>query len=468
MAEVWSTWEGRVINGLFPLRRLLGSSDHSGVFLTEYKTRGSEDVAIKLVQVDAAGTKTQLSHWQSATALAHPHLIQLYETGRCQVDDRSFLFVLMEYADQTLAQLLPQRALTAQEVRELLPPTLDALSFLHHRDLVHCRLKPTNLLVVHDRVKLASDTIRPAGQSTAIIDRSSAYDSPEAKRGRISPAGDLWSLGMTLTEALTQALPSWPDEASDAVSLPQTTPADFIDPIRHCLNRNPAKRPTLAELETELKLPPRVSGPTPAIAAAEPASSPAGLPLQRLLVPGAAALIALLLVAWAGLHFFQSHHERPAAVTALPASPSPQASSATVPEPTPPPAPASAPAPRAADSAPRASDSAPRASDSASPPLPGEAADVVHEEIPDVPRSARDTIHGRIKVLVHVTVDSGGNVVDQTLTFAGPSKYFARLSTEAASKWKFAPTDSQDLRPRLLHFEFSRGGTTGHATVPRS
>jgi len=39
MSEIWAKWEGQIINGVFPLRRFLGGSDHSGVFLTESKAR---------------------------------------------------------------------------------------------------------------------------------------------------------------------------------------------------------------------------------------------------------------------------------------------------------------------------------------------------------------------------------------------------------------------------------------------
>jgi len=88
---------------------------------------------------------------------------------------------------------------------------------------------------------------------------------------------------------------------------------------------------------------------------------------------------------------------------------------------------------------------------------------VLHEEIPDVPRHARNTIRGRIKVAVRVTVDSSGNVVDETLENPGPSRYFARLATTAARKWKFAPADNQESRKWLLRFDFSRGGASGHA-----
>jgi TonB family protein len=93
---------------------------------------------------------------------------------------------------------------------------------------------------------------------------------------------------------------------------------------------------------------------------------------------------------------------------------------------------------------------------------------VLHEVIPDVPRSARDTIHGRIKVAVRVTVDSSGNVVGETLENHGPSKYFARLAADAARKWKFAPASNQDSRKWLLRFEFTRGGVTGHAAILKS
>jgi TonB family protein len=89
---------------------------------------------------------------------------------------------------------------------------------------------------------------------------------------------------------------------------------------------------------------------------------------------------------------------------------------------------------------------------------------VVHEQIPVVTRSARETIHGHIKVAVLVIVDRSGNVIDALLENPGPSWYFARLAREAARKWRFAPADGQDSRAWLLRFEFTRGGTAGHAT----
>jgi serine/threonine protein kinase len=84
----------------------------------------------------------------------------------------------MDHAEQNLAQILPGRPLTPEEVRDLLPATLDALAYLHGKNLVQGGLKPPNFLAVGDQLKLASDTIRPAGARTANTAKPSLYDPP--------------------------------------------------------------------------------------------------------------------------------------------------------------------------------------------------------------------------------------------------------------------------------------------------
>jgi len=246
--EVWVGWENQVINSAYPLRRFLGGSNHSHVFLTEYRPEGVAQAAIKLVPADTLETEAQLVQWGTAATLNHPNLIRIFDVGRCHISGRVYLYVVMEYADQTLAQLLPRRALTPDETREMLIPTLSALNFLHRNKLVQGQVKPTNLLVVGDQVKLASDTIRPVGKLSSGILRASLHDPPELKEGEISPAGDIWGLGVTLIEALTQHPPSWPDARSETVSLTASIPPLFVDTVRRCLNRNPANRPSAGEL----------------------------------------------------------------------------------------------------------------------------------------------------------------------------------------------------------------------------
>ena len=166
--EIWTKWESQVVNGIFPLRRFLGRSNHSVVFLTECRAQNLAHAAIKIIPADPARAESQLARWQLAASLSHPRLIRLLEAGRCKLGGHAFLFVVTEYAEQNLAQILPHRAPTVDEVREMLTPTLDALTFLHHRNLVQGQLKPSNFLVVNDQLKLASDTIRAAGEAGGI------------------------------------------------------------------------------------------------------------------------------------------------------------------------------------------------------------------------------------------------------------------------------------------------------------
>ncbi len=92
---------------------------------------------------------------------------------------------------------------------------------------------------------------------------------------------------------------------------------------------------------------------------------------------------------------------------------------------------------------------------------------VQHEEMPDVSRRARDSIRGLMTVVVRVTVDSSGDVVAATLDNRASSKYFAHAATEAAKKWKFAPSGDQTSRVRLLRFDFTRAGTIGQDSTPQ-
>jgi serine/threonine protein kinase len=442
--EIWSKWESQVVNGTFPLRRFLGRSNHSVVFLTECRAQNLANAAIKIIPADPGRAESQLARWQLAAALSHPHLIRLLEAGRCKLGGHPFLFAVTEYAEQNLAQILPHRALTVDEVREMLIPALDALAFLHRQNLVHGQLQPPNFLVVNDQLKLASDTIRAAGDATGI-----------------DLAGDMRALGATIVEALTQTRPA--PESPAATPLPATLSPGLADAVQRCLSPEPANRPTVFELRDLLNVaaeaPPAVPAPeTPAPqmpapprapvpevsgragpvapaathASAPPVtprrSAPIGQPPMRWLVPGAAVGLVLLAL-WGGSRALRGHDSRPIA--------QPMASQQT---------------------------SSP---DTVQPPAPqSQATPVVHEEIPAVSRGARDSIHGQIKVVVRVTVDRAGNVVAENLEAHGSSQYFARLATDAAKKWKFAPADSQTPREWLVQFEFSRGGVTGHA-VPR-
>jgi serine/threonine protein kinase len=262
MSEAWTRCQGHVINGVFPLGRYLGCSDHSGVFLTTLAGRRPSEAAVKLVPTNRALAQAQLPRWKRAGTLAHPRLVRLWEWGGCQLDGLPYLYAVMEYADQTLAQLLLHRALTDDEAREMLLPTLDALAFLHGRGLVQGQLKPANFLVVGDQLKLASDTIRRVKAGTMSVNAPTVYDPPEARYGRSSPADDIWALGVSLFEALTRR----PHLGSGGHREPIVLPADFSQAFRdvvvRCLSPNPQERPSVTELVSWARG--RSAGPGPA------------------------------------------------------------------------------------------------------------------------------------------------------------------------------------------------------------
>src|ERR1700756_1562655 len=215
MSESWKQWEGQVVDNRFLLRSYVGGSEHSAVFLTERGTP-PQKVAIKFVQFDEPDAELQLFRWKHASKLSHPHLLRTFESGRCHLGDFELLYVVMEYAEENLSQFLPQRPLTPAEARDVLSPTLQALAFLHGQGLVHGHVRPSNILAIDDQLKLSSDGLSsvsdhaeqshlPAAETqqsvpVTSLHYSSPYDAPEIAKGVISPAVDIWSLGMTLVE----------------------------------------------------------------------------------------------------------------------------------------------------------------------------------------------------------------------------------------------------------------------------
>src|SRR5580700_4413795 len=242
----WTKWQGHVINDKLRLGRYLGGSDHGGVFLTESAAHPSSQVAVKLVPTTRAVVQARLPVWKEVSALTHRHLLGLLECGGCRLDGSPHLYVLMEYADQTLAQLLQQRTLTDDEAREMLVPILDALAFLHGRNLVQGQLKPSNILVVGDQLKLASDTIRRVGKITVGTSPPSIYDPPEARHGSAT-AGDVWALGVSLSEALAHRPPPGLGASRKAAVLPPDFSPAFREIVARCLSTSPQNRPSVTE-----------------------------------------------------------------------------------------------------------------------------------------------------------------------------------------------------------------------------
>jgi TonB family protein len=263
MSNTWREWEGQVVDGRFPLIRHLGGSDHSVVFLTE---RGTTDqpqkAAIKFLHADDK-SKAQLAIWEQTAQISHPSLIRIFESGSCTVAGMDLLYVVVDYVEENLAQFLPERPLSTDETRQMLAPALDALACLHGKGFVHNRIRPGNIMATGDQLKLSSDALCRIGERRGVTKNLDIYSPPEAtnEMSLRTGAGDVWSLGITLVEALTQHPPQVPEGADPIV--PDSVPEPFGDIARSALRREPKSRASVADILAKLN-PQTISGASPA------------------------------------------------------------------------------------------------------------------------------------------------------------------------------------------------------------
>ena len=452
MSEFWKAWEGRVVDGAFHLRRYLSGQENRAVFLTEYGERDPQQAVIKLVLGSPHSTERELRRWLLASKLSHPHLLRIFRTGRCQMDDASLIYVVMEYAEENLAQVVPARPLSPMEAHEMLEPTLSALAYIHGQGFVHGHLKPSNILGVDGSLRISSDGLCPIEEPDSVT--PDAYSAPEIATEGVSPAADVWSLGATLVEALSQRMPAWSGPQLQELILPESIPAPFDEIARQALRRDPKNRATIGAIAKLLRQ-------TPVAAAGQPVAAVPGA--SRKWIYATTALLSLILTGLLILPRFRDSgsvakeqtaaspiksspvDEKPAAVptsvpTTIPApvvvTPAPPTEEKRVPVATPP---ASAPPPEAKES------------DNSS-----VSEGVVRQAMPKVPQSARNSIQGKVSVSVKAQVDPRGNVTDVELDSPGPSKYFADLALKAVRQWKFAPKKSE----WIIRFQFRRAETS--------
>jgi eukaryotic-like serine/threonine-protein kinase len=255
MRDDWKKFEGHVLNNKFPLQTFLGSTSYSAVFLTQSPPPQPKTIAIKFIS-SRAKADFQSSLLQRASKLRHPNLLRLLPGGRCQLADMDLVFVLMEYAEEDLGYVLPNRPLTEKEAREVLGPLLEALNYIHSQGFAHSHIKPSNIMAIDGQLKLSSDTALPLGEPRPAYRPVDAYDAPEAASASVAGSSDVWSLGVTLVEVLTQHAPvSSPERHADPI-VPSTIPQPFLDIARHCLRRDPGLRWTTVQIADCLTRPP--------------------------------------------------------------------------------------------------------------------------------------------------------------------------------------------------------------------
>jgi hypothetical protein len=351
--ELWTEYEGRTIDGAFPLTKLLRPEGRSAFFSTS-----NGNGAPKLIRLIESHFDDEeiLARWHGVAALNHPHLLKLEKYGQVELDDTSLVYAVMEPVDTNLGEVVTQQRLTIPEARQLATSVASALKALHEHGFVHEHVEPVNVLAVGEVVKLRSDCIREA---------------PEGPEGQARKQRDAHDLAVVLLQALTT------ERTLETAARYRPLPAPFeqivpkgisgewgIAEITAALQKQDAPAPAVAAPAATAAIPPMApqaaeprttakgiglspsEDQTPALQ--DKFSSPAGYETQTpKRVPASVRIggiaLAVILVFWLGWHFLHIRSGSAGSTAQQASAPAPAASSTPSQ-----PAPASAPKPQAA------------------------------------------------------------------------------------------------------------------------
>lgn len=245
-------------------------------------------VAVKVLREGAEDESDRARFTTEARTLArlsHAGLVTVLDAGI--TEERPFL--VLELVDgPTLAEVSAEGPIDADRVAGIGAQLADALAYAHEQGVVHRDVKPANvLLATETRVKLADfgiarligDTVRHTRTGQAI--GTAAYLAPEQVRGEeVTPAADIYSLGLVLLEALTgeRAYPGAPSESALArlsrqPEVPSSLP--WRDLLAQMTALDPTSRPDAREVARRLRgTPERTSTPTRPLTVPVPTKGP--------------------------------------------------------------------------------------------------------------------------------------------------------------------------------------------------
>jgi serine/threonine-protein kinase len=232
----------RVFGTRYRLIEKIGIGGMAEVFKATDEVLG-RTVAVKVMLPQYASDPTFAARFkqeaQSAANLASPYIVNIYDWGHEESDNT--YFIVMEYVRGTdLKTAIQQRgAINQRKAAEIGSQVCAALSVAHGYDIIHRDIKPHNIMVQPDgNAKVMDFGIARANGSamtqTGSVLGTAYYVSPEQAQGKpLTPATDLYSLGIVLYEATTGRVPF---DAPDAVAVAlkqvneQPVPPSHINP----------------------------------------------------------------------------------------------------------------------------------------------------------------------------------------------------------------------------------------------
>ncbi|MGN9845339.1 serine/threonine-protein kinase [Nonomuraea sp. H19] len=275
------------LNDRYVLADRLGGGGMGEVWRADDTVLGRA-VAVKVLTPALTENPTFIQRFQNeARAMAtlrHPGVVDVYDYGTGEVDGRQVSFLVMEYVQgESLDRLLHRGPLGPAATMRLVAEVADALAAAHAQGIVHRDVKPANLMIRPDGgVALTDFGIAhsvSAGHLTATGTMlcSAGYCAPEmAAASEVTPAVDIYGLGVVAYECLTGQLPFQGDTPvqiifkhlnSPVPALPEDVPPGPRQVVTRALEKAPGQRwPTAA---------------TMAEAARNAMASPATLPVPR-------------------------------------------------------------------------------------------------------------------------------------------------------------------------------------------
>ncbi len=273
---------GTTLQGRYRFESLLGQGGMSYVYLGTRLKDDFRKVAIKVLRPELSSSKSNVLRFErevkTMRRLKHRNILRYYGWGRSDFGELSLVTELL--VGLSLADLLKQQTtLTPRRATQLIIATLDGLHEAHSKGIIHRDIKPGNIFLTRrpsgrEVVKLLDFglALRPAKDQNRItqtgrIAATPYYAAPEqVKRAAITPATDLYAIGVLMYRMLTGMLPI--DEGVAVKTLmahvkkaPRVpywerhgVPHALGDIVMSCLEKSPENRPSSAvELRNHLE-----------------------------------------------------------------------------------------------------------------------------------------------------------------------------------------------------------------------
>ncbi|HEU5215802.1 MAG TPA: protein kinase [Gaiellaceae bacterium] len=266
---------GDLIAGRYELEELVGTGGMSSVFRA-HDIQLDRRVAVKILHEHYAADPEYLARFRSearaVARLSHPNIVTVIDRG----EDEGRQYIVFEHVDgENLKELVVRTGrLPVRKALELALATANGLAFAHEQGLVHRDVKPQNVLLSSEGDVKVTDfgiarslDVEHGVTQTGTVLGTGEYLAPEQASGKpVSPATDVYSLGVVLWELLTGDVP-FVGENFVAVALrhvnepppslleqrPDVSPR-LAAAVERALAKDPARRfPTMAAFARELR-----------------------------------------------------------------------------------------------------------------------------------------------------------------------------------------------------------------------